>query len=79
MNVRVLARDQEHLINDLARQMLPDLVPQSNDSLMITCNDVSVIAFTQKQISLELCVLLVPEWNLPANTSPKKIALSHNL
>lgn len=71
--------DQEHLINDLARQMLPDLVPQSNDSLMITCNDVNVITFTQKQISLELCVLLVPEWNLPANTSPKKIALSHNL
>lgn len=30
-------------------------------------------------ISCELCVCLVPEWNLPANRSPKQKTLSRNL
>lgn len=36
--------DQEHLISDLVRRTLPDLVPQINDLLMITCLDINVIA-----------------------------------
>lgn len=74
-NIRVWWRwecwhaDQERFINDLVRQMLPELAPQSIDTLATAWNHIDIITLTQKWISTELC--LVPEWNWPTNTRPK--------
>lgn len=74
-NIRVWWRwecwhaDQERLINDSARQMLPELAPQSSDTLVTAWNHINIITLTQKWISTELC--LVPEWTRPTNTRPK--------